>query len=433
MSGLLPAEALSSEDHSGLYKNTQRLLSLEAALEILLKYAQPAGFESINIQSALGRVLAEDIYAPLNLPPFNRSPLDGYAVRAEDIIRASPDCPVKLKVSQEIPAGSSVKSELGRNQAAVITTGSPFPPGADLVIKCEDVRKTDGKIEVFSSLPAYSNYCFAGEDIQLGERVFSKGEVIEPASIGVLAGLGLSSVPVYRLPKVAIIGNGNELVDIHEQLKPGQIFDTNSYVIASYVRQMGARPVQAGTVSDRAELIAQKIAEQLGSADMIITTGGVSVGNYDLIKKALLSLGAKILFHRIAVRPGGPVLSAEKDGKLIICLSGNQAAAFVTFHLLALPALAKLMGTTRQQQTSTTAVLHNDYPKASKQRNFLRGRAYFDGGNLKVRITGKQNPGMIQSTLHCNALIEMPVNSPGLKAGEQVRIILLNMPGLQPN
>lgn len=432
MSGPVPIKALEPEDCSAQY-NSGQLLPLEAALPMLLQYAHPLGAENINVQSALGRVLAEDIHAPVSLPPFNRSPLDGYAVRAEDIACATPDRPVKLKIDQEIPPGSSAQKELGRNQAAAITTGSPLPPGADVVIKLEDVKKIDDLIEVGAPLPAYSNYCFAGEDVRQGELVLSSGNVIGPTSIGILAGLGLSAVPVYRAPKVAVIGNGNELADVHEQLKPGQIFDTNSYVIASYVRQVGASPVQAGTVSDNVEVIASKIAAQLENVNLVITTGGVSVGNRDLVKEALFSIGAKILFHRIAMRPGTPALGAVKNGKLIICLSGNQAAAFVTFHLLALPVLANLMGITKRQLTGTTAVLHNDYPKASKQRNFLRGHAYFNNGTLKVRITGKQNPGMFQSTLYCNALIDVPAGTAVLKAGNQVSVLLLHMPGLQPD
>lgn len=399
---------------------------LEAALAIISEYAQPAGTERIGIRSALGRVLAEDIYAPVSLPPFNRSPLDGYAVRAEDIAAAAPDCPVLLEISQEIPAGRCSHIELGRKQAAMIMTGAPLPPGADVVIKVEDVKKTANKIEVVSSLQAFANYCFAGEDIQQGERVLSGMEAIGPASIGILAALGIPAVLVYRLPEVAVIGTGDELVDVHEQLKPGQIFDSNSYAIAAYVRQAGANPVLAGTVADSKEMIAQRIAENLDRADMIITSGGVSVGNFDLVGEALVSLGARILFHRIAMRPGTPVLCAEKNGKLIICLPGNQAAAFVTFHLLAGPALAGLMGIAKRELTRATAVMHDQYPKTSAKRNFLRGCAYIHDGILKVRVTGKQNPGVIHSTLYCNALIDVPANSPAIKAGDRVDLLLLH-------
>jgi len=325
-------EALKMQSCSGQVSQSSQAVSLEAALEIILRYAQPVGTERIGTRSALGRVLSEDLYAPVNLPPFNRSPLDGYAVRAKDIADATPDRPVLLEISQEIPAGSYSEIELAGNQAAKIMTGAPLPPGADVVIKFEDVKKTDNKIGVVSSLPAYANYCFAGEDIQQGEQVLRRGKVIEPASIGILAALGIPVVPVYTKPKIAIIGTGDELIEVNNRLKPGQIFDSNSYALAAYVQQAGVEPVMAGIVGDNAEMIARKIAENLESAHMIITTGGISVGNFDFVREALGSLGARILFHRIAMRPGTPTLVALKNGKLIICLSGNQAAAFVTFQ-----------------------------------------------------------------------------------------------------
>ena len=270
---------------------------------MLFQHIQPIGTETVSTESALGRVLSEDVYAPVNLPPFNRSPLDGYAVRANDIAGAAPDNPVVLEINREITLENVGQSKLGKNQAAAIMTGSPFPSGADVVIKLEDVKKTDNKkIRIFSSLPAFSNYCFAGEDIQKGELVLDKGSVIDPTSVGILAGLGLSTVAVYRVPKVVIAGNGSELVNVHGQLKPGQVFDSNSYSIAAYVQKLGASPIYAGTTGDSTEMISRKISEKIKTADMVIMTGGVSVGSRDLVKEALLLLGAKILFHRIAMR-----------------------------------------------------------------------------------------------------------------------------------
>lgn len=401
-------------------------MSLETAVEMLLQCVQPVGTEKISIKSALGRVLSEDLFAPINLPPFNRSPLDGYAVRSEDIATAAPDRPVLLEIRQEIPVGSYSTIELGRNQAAKVMTGSPLPSGADVVIKFEDVKIINNKVEVAFSLPSYANYCFAGEDIQQGERVLCKGNVIDPASIGILAALGISVVPVYCLPKVAIIVTGEELVEITEQLKPGKIFNSNSYVLAAYIRQAGVETVRTEIVNDNKEKIARKISENLESVDMVITTGGVSVGDYDFVREALISIGAELLFHKIAMRPGSPALSAVKDGKLIICLSGNQAAAFTTFHLLAVPVLAGLMGMAKRQLSSTTAVLVDDYPKNITQRNFLRGQAFFDDGHVKVRLTGKQNPGIIKSTFASNALIDVPADTRNLKAGTRVKIFFLH-------
>ena len=405
----------------------RELVSLDDAVVLITDHTRIVGEEEIALLSALGRVISKDIFAPGNFPPFDRSPLDGYAVRATDIKEAKPGKPVELEVSQEIPAGNYSEIEVVRNQAAKILTGAPIPPGADVVIRFEDVKKKKGpRIEVFNPMPAYSNYCFAGEDIQEGEMVLAAGSRVDPAVITLFAALGFYFAPVYRIPQITIISTGDELVDINEQLASGKIYNSNSYSIAADVQLTGARPVCSGIVEDNPELIANKIEAALEISDMVITTGGISVGDYDVVKEALTIMGADILFHRVNMRPGSPALGAVKNGKIIISLSGNPAAAFVSYHLIAKPVILKLMGMTKWEFISSTAVLQEDYPKASKPRRFLRGRAFLDVGELKVRLTGKQNPGIIRSMLNCNCLIDIPANSPGLKAGDNVRVILLH-------
>jgi molybdopterin molybdotransferase len=400
-------------------------ISLEFAQELLIQHTKAIGFESISISSALNRVLHEDIIAPLNIPPFNRSPLDGFVLRAADIAKASPANPVYIEVNQNIPAGSPSQKEVGENQAARIMTGAPIPSGADVIIKIEDVNYSGNHVEVTKALSPFENVCFAGEDIEQGEAVLCGGEYICPAGIGILAALGIDVVDVNSIPRVAIIGTGDELISVQDELRPGKIYDSNTFSLASYVQQIGACPVFAGTVTDDTELIAVKILENLKQADMVITTGGVSVGDSDLVCNALRSIGASILFHRIDMRPGTPALGAEKDGKLIICLSGNKAAAFVTFQLLARPAIASLMGIKACCPPVVTAVLGEHYRKTSGQRNLLRGQLSFDDCMLKVNIAGKQNPGIIRSTLNCNALIDVPANFGPLNAGTRVSIFLL--------
>jgi molybdopterin molybdotransferase len=294
------------------------------------------------------------------------------------------------------------------------------------------VQKTGDRIKIFQPLAAYTNYCFLGEDIKAGELVLTAGTMINPAAITLLAGQGLSKVLVYRLPKIAIISTGDELLDIneqlytHEQLTGGKIFNSNSYTLAAEVQRIGAVPVRAGIVGDRAGLIADRITQTLPHADLVITTGGVSVGDYDTVKDSLTAIGAKILFHRVNMRPGTPALGAVKDGKIIIGLSGNPGAAFVSYHLIAKPAIFKLMGLAQWQVPGSTAILQEDYPKTSKQRRLLRAQVFVDEGMQKVTLTGKQNPGIIKSMLDCNALIDIPGNSPGLTSGSRTRVILLH-------
>jgi molybdopterin molybdotransferase len=400
----------------------RELVSLEEALEIILAHVSPVGEENIDLSVALGRVLSENVFAPFSLPPFHRSPLDGYAVRAEDIAEASPNEPAELLVMQEIPAGSYSEIEVTRNQAAKILTGAPIPPGADVVIRFEDVRKAGARIKVFRPLPAYTNYCFAGEDISRGERVLSAGVRLGPAAVGILAGLGIRDLPVYRAPRIAVLSTGDELIDITGALGMGKIYNSNLYTLAALIQEAGAQPADEGTVPDRAELITRKIDQALKGADMVLTTGGVSVGDYDAVEDALGQLGAEILFWRVNIRPGTPVICAVKDGKVILSLSGNPAAALITYHLLARPAIAKLQGLSDWKPLKTIAILQDGYPKASGQRRFLRGQAYLENGVLKVKLTGLQSPGIMKSMVNCNALVDVPANSRGLKAGEHVTV-----------
>jgi molybdopterin molybdotransferase len=402
------------------------MISLEQAQEIILDKVKPVDEETIGLSSALGRVLSRDIYAPVSLPPFPRSPLDGYVVRAADIALASPDKPVKLQVEQEIPAGNCSGKAIAPNQTARIMTGAPIPPGADVVIRFEDVRVSGKKIQVFYPMPAYTNICFTGEDICQGEMVLPGGTVLSPAGVGVLAGLGLNEVPVFKVMRVAVVSTGNELIDISENLRPGKIFNSNLYVLAAEVKHVGSCPVYGGIAPDTVELTAFKINEMLAGADMVLTTGGVSVGDYDFVEDALVRVGANILFHRIGIRPGTPTLCAVKEGKLIIGLSGNPAAAFIVYHLLAKPAILKMSGLNNWRPIRCTGLIQDDFLKASGQRRFLQGHLFLEQDTVKVRLSGRQRPGSMRSTLNCNALIDIPPNSGPLKIGDKVDIILLS-------
>jgi len=404
----------------------QKLISLEEAVEAVLGCVQSVGREEINLSSALGRIIAEDIYAPLDLPPFNRSPLDGYAVKSGDIARAAPDRPVELEVVLEIPAGSYSPLELKSGQAVKILTGAPIPSGADAVIRFEDVEVLGDRIKVFKPLSAFGNYCFRGEDVKKDELVIRAGSLINPSAVGMLAALGFKRVSVHSVPRVALVATGDELTDIGEELAPGKIYCSSLYALIAELAEAGAQVRSTKIVKDDLQLIAGEIAKALKDSDMVITTGGVSVGDYDLVKDALDSIGAEVIFHRVNIRPGTPTLLAVKDDKVIMGLSGNPAAALISYHLIAKPAIYKLAGRRNYEFESTVGILENDFNKSSKQRRFVRGQAYLEQGILKVRLTGKQNPGIMKSMLTCNALIDIPANTPYVKSGSQVKVILLN-------
>lgn len=228
------------------------------------------------------------------------------------------------------------------------------------------------------------------------------------------------------VPQIGVISTGDELTDIAEKLLPGKIYNSNLYGIAAFIRQAGAKPLSGGAVSDNPVLIAGRINEMLKVADLALTTGGVSVGDYDAVRESLDLLGAEILFWRINIRPGTPAFCAVKDGKVILSLSGNPAAALITYHLVARPALAKLQGLSSWQPVRFRAVLQDEFHKSSRQRRFLRGQVYSENGTLMVKLTGMQKPGIMKSMLTCNGLIDVPAGTGSLRTGDLVEVIRLS-------
>lgn len=402
------------------------LVSLEDALSLILPRVHSVAAERVGLNEALGRILARDVVAPFDVPPFNRSPLDGYALRAEDVAAAAPGNPIRLQVVRELPAGKYSSQVVYPKQTVKISTGAPIPDGANAVVRFEDVRRAGAQIQVFQPVQPFSNYCFAGEDMYRGETVVCEGTLLGSAAIAVLASLGYARVPVYRQPQVALLSTGNELVEGPGPLQPGKIYNSSLPGLAAAVTHLGAEAVVLGTAPDRPGLIGRAISQALELGDLVLTTGGVSVGDYDLVRRALALVGARILFWRVNIRPGTPALAAVKDGKLIIGLSGNPAAAFISFHVLARPVLAKLTGLGRYLPLRTSARFIDSYSKTCGQRRFLRGHAFPEDGEYKIKLSGLQSPGMIKSMLDCNALIDLPPHSGGIKPGDRVEVILLN-------
>ncbi len=404
----------------------RQLIELEEALSILLQSVNQVGQQEADLTDAGGRVLAADFYGQIDLPPFNRSPLDGYAVRAEDIAAATPENPIQLHIAGEVPAGTYPDFVVSPGQAAKILTGAPIPSGADVIIKQEDLKREGANIFVSQPLSAYSNFCYAGEDIKRGELLLEAGKILIPEAIGVLASQGMSRASVFKQPLIGILSTGSELVDVSHPLSPGQIYNSNQYNLASRLRLMGCQVMCKGTITDRVEAIATTMDILLQQSDLIITTGGVSVGDYDLTMKALQSIGAEILFWRVNKRPGTPALAAIKQNKLFLCLSGNPAAAITSFYLLGMPVIKKLQGLKQYQNPWQKAVVQSDYSKTGRQRRFLRGNAYIDDGRLMVQLNGKQKPNILTSLLESNALVDIPANSKPLQAGDLVNVLLID-------
>jgi molybdopterin molybdotransferase len=305
-------------------------------------------------------------------------------------------------------------------------TGSPIPKGADAVIKYEDVKWNKNKVTLFEKLKSGTNIALAGEDVVKGEVIAKRGSLLTTPLIGLLAAQGFAKVPVTKKSKIAILSTGDEVIDQSEKLLPGKIYNSNMYSLFAASMELGAAAVAMGIVPDRKEAIAAKISQALNIADIVITTGGVSVGDYDVVPDALQEIGAAIIFWKIDMKPGSPVIAAVKDNKLIIGLSGNPAAALITYDLLVVPLIKKMLGWERYLPGSVTAVLVNSFHKPSPQRRFLRVILFRKDRTIYARVTGGQGNGVLKSMVGCNALIDIEAGSGALVAGQQVLAIILD-------
>lgn len=395
-------------------------ISVEEARSLLLSIPVSPEGETVPVEHANGRVLARDMFAPEQIPPFARSPFDGYALRAEDTKSASRENPVTLSITEEIPAGKAPEFEIKPGFAAKILTGAPVPVGADTTIKYEETEFTTETVTLFAPLQPGKNIVGAGEDVRIGDRIAEAGTVVTPPVAGLLAGLGICNVPVFRKPVVAIVNTGDELLYAHEPLRPGKIRNSSCYTLRAYLEERGAVVIDGGTAKDRTEDIAAHIEEAIKTADMVVTTGGVSVGDYDLVLSAAKHLGAEILYWKTLMKPGGSGLAAVYRGKLILGLSGNPAAAVVSLLIQGMPFVRRLAGCREVLPEKLRVRTLSDFPKNSPQRRFLRGRLVVTEGTAGFLAMEGQGNGVISSLVGCDLIGEIPAGSPPLPAGSLI-------------
>jgi molybdopterin molybdotransferase len=403
-------------------------ISMEKALEIFQEYATTVGIEEISIADSFERILAENIVAGFPLPPFCRSPLDGYALRAADTAGADEANPASLRITQTIYAGEVPTEPLSSGETAAVTTGAPLPEGSDTVIKFEDIRREGDTISIRSALRAGENVVPQGEDIAQGEKVLEKGTHITPAAVGLLASLGFVKVSVYKKPRVAVISLGDELLEVGQALRPGKIYNSNLYSLAAQIREAGGAAFPLGIIPDEKTAIAGALNNALAEYDMILTTGGASVGGKDLIKGAIALSGATTLFWKVGMKPGTPAVCGEKDRKLIVGLSGNPSAAMITFLMLVRPLLRAMAGKRSGNLPEVSAVMEQPFTKKSSQRRLLRAVVAWKDGAYHAIPAGIQSPGALKSMVICNALIDIPAEHGPLHTGEEVKALLLPSP-----
>ncbi len=397
---------------------------INEARQALLEVSVNLKREKIPVEKAYGRVLAERIMAEMAVPPFRRSAYDGYAIRSEDIREASRKNPVTLKVTERIPAGSIGKHPVTKGTAARIMTGAKVPEGADIVVKHEDTCFTDTEVRFFMSAPG-GNIAEPGEDVKQGICLMEPGKVIGAADAAVIAGQGMGQVRVFRKPVVGIVSTGSELVRRGKHLPEGMVYDTNPMLLAGYMQSHGMIPREWEIVPDDMEMLSDSILRALAAHDMVITTGGVSAGDFDYVPKAMERIGAIVLFHGLPFKPGGAMLAAVKDGKVILGLSGNPGAAAVGMLYVGLPYMKKLCGRSSIHLTKAQAVLSEPFGKSSRGIRILRGSARIQEGRLMFDQMENQRNGAVWSMMGCSLLGEVPAGNAGLLAGETINVYFI--------
>jgi len=419
------------------------VLSVEEAQARVLAYFHPLEPETVPILASLGRVLAEDIYADMNIPPLANTAMDGYAVIAADTAGASPEHPVTLRVIHDLAAGYIAELPVTPGTAIRIMTGAPIPPGANAVVPFEDTdeaqspqlaglqqpesRKTPRKlVRIFKEVKAGANVRPAGEDVRQGERVLAKGTVIRPQEVGLLASVGRSTVQVIRQPRVAILATGDELVEANQTPGPGQIRNSNSYSVAAAVLRYGGIPIMLGIARDDIQDLTAKIKAGLEqNPDLFITSGGVSVGDFDIVKNVLAAEG-EISFWKVRMKPGKPLAFGTLRGVPHLGLPGNPVSSLISFELFARPALLVMQGRQPIPHREVEATFLDSIPRKDDRRHYLRVILEERQDGYVARLTGDQGSGILSSLTRANGLAVIPEDLPAVAPGTRVKVMLLD-------
>jgi len=399
------------------------LLTVAQARERILDRVVALDSETVALPEARGRVLAEEIRSERDVPPFANSAMDGYAVRARDVAQASAAQPVRLRVLGEIRAGAAPLGSVQPQTALRIMTGAMIPDGSDAVVRVEDTAEHDGTVDVRVPVAAGTSLRAAGSDLHRGDLLATAGRVVTPGLIGVLASAGRVAVQCVRRPRVLVLTTGDELREPGEALGPGQITNTNRYTLLAAVQDAGGIVIDAGVARDeRGDLIERLGAA--GDADLVVTTGGVSMGAYDLVR-GLLEEREAVTFWQVALRPGKPLMFATIGGVPLIGLPGNPVSTLVAFELFVRPALLKLQGRTDLERPRLTAIAEEPLHNPPHLEQYFRGIARHDGARLLVRLTGDQGSHVLRSMADANCLVVVPLGTSEVAAGSPVEILPL--------
>ncbi|MCB0210892.1 MAG: molybdopterin molybdotransferase MoeA [Anaerolineae bacterium] len=416
------------------------LIAVEEALETILESITPVATETIPLNQSFGRVLAAPVVSTINVPPFANSAMDGYAIVAADSQGAALDSPVVLTVVDNIPAGVTPKKTITPHTCARIMTGAPMPQGATAVVRFEETSEqisthsvANGKVLVYNAISEGDNVRLAGEDIQTGQTVLNVGHRLRPQDVGVLAAIGQATVSVYRKPRVAILATGDELVDVDEPITPGKIRNSNEYVQAAMVEKYGAEAITLGIARDNVTDLTAKIRAGLEQqVDLFLTSAGVSVGDFDMVKTVLAAEG-QVQFWQVGIKPGKPLafgqLHASNTSVPLIGLPGNPVAAMVAFEVFARPAILKLGGRLSWEKRSVVANLDEDVTNSGR-RHYMRAFVYPTSNGYRVTTRGSgvqvQGSGILTSMVWANGLVVVPENTRHLPVDTPVEVWILD-------
>jgi putative molybdopterin biosynthesis protein len=407
----------------------RKLLTLEEAKKVIHQHfkPKPLGVEEIPLLEAWNRVLAEDVTAKMDIPPFSRSTVDGYAVKAEDTFGAEENKPVKLKVCGTVNVGEMPKIIVKKGTAAEIVTGAPIPEGADAVLMFEHTERKGDELYVYNAVAKNENVMKAGADIRKGETVLKTGQILGSREIGVLASIGMAKAKVYIVPKVAVLSTGNEITEPGEKLPPGKIYDINAYSLSAAVLESGGKPVYFGVLPDDMAVLQKTLKSALESADIVVTSGGVSIGPKDVMPQTLNSLGKPgVIICGMATKPGKPTTVALINGKIVFALPGHPTSALLTFHLIVRPIIQRMAGRKMQKPLKVRALAAMRMFPAKGRRTFIMVKLRRDEAN---RLLAEPVPtglsGAITTLAKADGFVEISEKQQFVDAGEEVLVQLL--------
>ncbi len=389
------------------------MISVHEARELILARMEPLPPQKVYLEEALGRYLAQDIVSDKDVPPWDNSAMDGYAVQCAGVTEQG----TRLRIAYEIPAGSLPQGPFEKHEAVKIMTGAPLPPGADAVIKREDTQEREGEVIIDKVPKVHQHIRFSGEDIQTGDTILLRGSLIGPAQIGVLASLRRVLVPCHQRPVVAILATGDEIADLDEELTPEKISSSNSYTLISLVRAAGAIPLYLGIARDTRDDLVSKLS-MAKKADLILTSGGVSMGDYDMVKEVMGDTGNAMEFWKVEMKPGRPLAFGSIGSIPAIGLPGYPVSTMTSFYQFARPAILKLMGATNLLLPPIRVKAATEVKSAGDRPNYIRGLIERQGTELTVKPTGPQGSGILTSMAQGNCFMVIPKGTTLIREGE---------------